>query len=239
MGDAPPGGFLMATDVREPATTVPPLRHGDRLSRAEFERRWAAMPDLKRAELIYGRVCLMPTLSADHGEPHFDLIKWLGLYQMLTRGVAGADNASVRFDDDSMPQPDALLRVTQNGSSRVDDDRIYSGPPELVAEVARSSVGYDLGAKKELYRAHGVQEYIVWRVEAGAVDWFALRPTGYELLPVGADGIVRSEVFPGLWLDPAALVAGDGPALLRAAQLGHGSPEHAEFVRRLAATPAG
>ena len=115
----------------------------------------------------------------------------------------------------------------------MDDDRILSGPPELVAEVARSSVGYDLGTKKDLYRTHGVQEYVVWRVDDGAVDWFALRPTGYEPLPVGADGIIRSEVFAGLWLDPAALVAGDGPALLRAAQLGHGSPEHAAFVRRL------
>ncbi len=225
----------MATDVREPATAVPPLRHGDRMTRAEFERRWAAMPNLKRAELIYGRVYLMPPVSRSHAYPHFDLIGWLAMYRMLTPGVEGADNASVRFGDDSMPQPDGLLRVTRDGSSQVDDDRIYSGPPELVAEVARSSVGYDLGTKKELYRAHGVPEYLVWRVDDGAVDWFALSPTGYELLPVGADGIVRSGVFPGLWLDPVALVAGDGAALLRAAQLGHGSPEHAAFVRRLAA----
>lgn len=224
----------MATDVREPATGVPPLRHGDTLTRAEFERRWDAMPDLKRAELINGRVYLMPPVSREHGEFHFDLIAWLGMYRMLTPGTAGADNASVRFDDENMPQPDALLRVVQGGSSRVDADDILSGPPELVAEVARSSAGYDLGEKKTLYRERGVREYIVWRVGAGAVDWFALRPTGYELLPVGTDGVVRSEVFPGLWLDPAALVSGNGPALLRAAQLGHGSPEHAAFVRRLA-----
>ncbi len=228
----------MATDVREPMTVVPPLRHGDRLTRAEFERRWEAMPNLKRAELLDGRVYLMPPVSRSHAYPHFDLIGWLAMYRMLTPGVEGADNASVRFDDDNMPQPDALLRITRHGSSRVDDDRIYSGPPELVAEVARSSIGYDLGEKKSLYRTHGVQEYVVWRVDAGAVDWFALRPAGYELLPAGADGVVRSEVFPGLWLDPAALIAGDGPALLRAAQLGHGSPEHAAFVRRLAGTTA-
>lgn len=226
----------MATDVREPATAVPLLRHGDRLTRAEFERRWAAMPDLKHAELLDGRVYLMAPVSRSHGNPHFDLIKWLGLYEVLTAGVEGADNTSLRLDDDNMPQPDALLRVTRAGRSTVDDDDMYSGPPELVAEVARSSAGYDLGEKKGLYRAKGVQEYVVWRVDAGAVDWFALRPTGYEPLPVGADGIVRSEVFPGLWLDPAALVAGDKAALLRAAQLGHGSPEHAAFVRRLAAT---
>jgi len=220
--------------VREPATTVPPLRHGDRLTRAEFERRWEAMPDLKHAELINGRVYLMPALSVDHGDTHFDLIMWLGMYRILTPGIAGSDNASVRFDDENMPQPDVHLRIVSGGTSRVDDDRILSGPPELVAEVSRSSVGYDLGEQMAIHRGHGVREYVVWRVDDGAVDWFALRPTGYELLPVGADGIIRSEVFPGLWLDPAALVAGDGPALLRAAQLGHGSPEHAAFVRRLA-----
>jgi len=225
----------MATDVREPATAVPPLRHGDRLTRAEFERRWAAMPDLKRAELLDGRVYLMPPVSRSHGDLHADLSFVIGFYRWKTPGVASSIEASVRFDDESMPQPDIHLRVTRAGSSRVDDDDILSGPPELVAEVSRSSVGYDLGYKKSLYREKGVREYVVWRVDDGAVDWFALRPTGYEPLPVGADGVVRSEVFPGLWLDPAALVAGDGPALLRAAQLGHGSPEHAAFVRRLAA----
>lgn len=227
----------MATDVREPATGVPPLRDGDRLTRAEFERRWNAMPDLKNAELLDGRVYLMPPVSREHGVPHFDLIGWLAMYRMLTPGVEGADNASVRFDDENMPQPDALLRVTRGGRSTVDDDHILSGPPELVAEVSRSSKGYDLGVKLDVYRRHGVQEYLVWRVNDGVVDWFALRPAGYERVPVGADGIVRSEVLPGLWLDPAALVAGDTPALLRAAQLGHGSPEHATFVRRLAAAP--
>jgi Uma2 family endonuclease len=225
----------MATDVREPATAVPPLRDGDRLTRAEFERRWDAMPDLTRAELIDGRVYLMPSLSVDHGVPHFDLITWLGMYRMLTPHVEGADNTSVRFEDDNMPQPDALLRLTRGGTSAVDDDRILSGPPEFVAEVSRSSVAYDLGVKLDLYRRKGVREYLVWRVDDEAVDWFALRPTGYELLPAGGDGIVRSEVFPGLWLDPAALVAGDAAALLRAAQLGHGSPEHSAFVRRLSA----
>lgn len=224
----------MATDIRDPGTAVPPLRDGDRLTRAEFERRWDAMPDLKHAELIDGRVYLMPALSIDHGDTHFDLIGWMWMYRMATPGVAGSDNASVRFDGRNMPQPDGHLRLVRGGRSRVDADRILSGPPELVVEVARSSAGYDLGAKKVLYRKHDVPEYLVWRVDDAAVDWFALRPTGYEPLPAGADGLLRSEVFPGLWLDPAALLAGDGPALLRAAQLGHGSPEHAAFVRRLA-----
>ena len=228
----------MATDTRDPATAAPPLRDGDRLTRAEFERRWDATPGLKRAELIDGRVRLMPALSVDHGDLHGDIFLVLGMYRCVTPGVVSSIESSVRLDGRNMPQPDAHLRLARGGRSRVDADRILVGPPELVVEVARSSVGYDLGAKMAAYRANGVPEYLVVRVDDGAVDWFALRPAGYERLPAGADGVLRSEAFPGLWLDPAALVAGDGPALLRTAQLGHGSPEHAAFARRLAA-PAG
>jgi hypothetical protein len=195
------------------------------------------MPDLKRAELLDGVVRLFHCGTAPSGTARAAVAGWLGFYHFVTPGTQGSVRASVRLDDDNMTQPDALLRVVHGGSSRVHADDILAGPPELVADVWRPSAGYNLGVKKDIYFRHGVREYLVWRVDDGAVDWFALRPTGYELLPVGADGIVRSEVFPGLWLDPAALVAGDGPALLRAAQLGHGSPEHAAFVRRLAATP--
>jgi hypothetical protein len=37
---------------------IPPLENGDRLTRAEFERRYDAMPNLKKAELIKGIVYL-------------------------------------------------------------------------------------------------------------------------------------------------------------------------------------
>lgn len=213
------------------ATVVPPLRHGDRLSRAEFERRWDAAPDRKFAELLDGVVNLHRPGTVTYGGARADLVGWLGLYHFHTPGTQGLCRASLRLDDANMTQPVAILRPTHSGTSCVDPDGILSGPPELVAEVPPSE---NRRVKKALYRAKGVQEYLVWRVDDGAVDWFVLRPTGYEPLPVGADSVVRSEVFPGLWLDPAALVAGDGPALLRAAQLGHGSPEHAAFVRRLA-----
>ena len=35
---------------------IPPLENGDRLTRVEFERRYDAMPHLKKAELIEGEV---------------------------------------------------------------------------------------------------------------------------------------------------------------------------------------
>ncbi|MGV3724331.1 MAG: Uma2 family endonuclease, partial [Actinomycetota bacterium] len=49
------------------------------------------------------------------------------------------------------------------------------------------------------------------------------------------DGVFRSKVFPGLWLAPQALLRGDSAAVRAVVERGVASPEHAEFVRRLAA----
>ena len=100
--------------------------------------------------------------------------------------------------------------------------------------MAASSASIDLNAKFRLYLRNGVREYIVWRVLDGAVDWFVLRGDRYEPLSLGADGLLKSEVFPGLWLDPQALLAGNLQRVLDAVQAGVRSPEHAAFVAKLA-----
>ncbi|HEY3789171.1 MAG TPA: Uma2 family endonuclease [Urbifossiella sp.] len=225
----------MATELQMPAMEIPLLRDGDRMDRAEFERRWDAMPDLKKAELIEGVVYIMSSLSMDHGTPHFDLIGLMAWYRLLTKGVQGADNASIRFDDLNMPQPDVVLRIDDQhgGQSTISEDRYLEGGPELIAEIANTTAARDLGVKKNVYRRHGVKEYIVWRVEDRAIDWFTLQGNKYVPLQPGPDGIFRSVVFPGLWIDAAALISGDSAALLRAAQLGHGSPEHGVFIGEL------
>ena len=102
-----------------------------------------------------------------------------------------------------------------------------------MAEVAVSSKSTDLKEKLEAYRKNGIPEYVVWRVVDGAIDWFVLREGRYDRLPLGPDGFHRSEVFPGLWLDPAAMIRGDIAAVFQAVQLGLASPEHAAFVARL------
>ncbi|HEX9872117.1 MAG TPA: Uma2 family endonuclease, partial [Candidatus Tectomicrobia bacterium] len=119
-------------------------------------------------------------------------------------------------------------------------DGIIEGAPELVAEVASSSVSYDLHAKLHVYRRNGVLEYMVWRVLEREIDWFVLRAGQYERLPVDAQGLLRSQVFAGLWLDPAALIRSDLATVLVIVQHGLASPEHVTFVSRLhppAATP--
>jgi Uma2 family endonuclease len=224
-----------------PAEAVPPLREGERLDRDEFERRYEAMPDKQKAELIDGVVYMpSPVYFEDHGRPHFDLIGWLAAYRFATPGVQGADNTSLRLDLQNEPQPDACLLVlpSHGGRVRIEGGRWIVGGPEFIAEVAASSTSYDLNQKKNAYQRNGVREYVVWRVLDGAIDWFVLREGGYEPLPAAEDGVCRSEVLPGLWLAPAALIAGDVERVAAVLREGLSSPEHAAFVADLAQAAA-
>ncbi len=131
---------------------IPPLKNGDRLTGAEFERRYDAMPELKRAELIEGEVFIpSPVRQGGHSHPHTRLVTWLGTYETDTPGVEAGDNGSIRLDMDNMPQPDAFLfiRPERGGRARISEDDYIEGAPELVAEVASSSVGCDLGKKAQ------------------------------------------------------------------------------------------
>jgi Uma2 family endonuclease len=215
---------------------IPPLKEGDRLTRGEFERRYDAMPHLKKAELIEGVVHVPSPVRCDyHGEPHLSLGGWLFSYRARTPGVRGADNASVRMDQANMPQPDCFLFIAPEcgGQAKVDKDGYLDSAPELIAEVSATSESYDLHAKLQVYQRNRVREYIVWRVLNRQVDWFVLRDDRYEPLPPGDDGIWRSMVFPGLWLDPAALLRDDLDTLLDVLQRGLNSPEHEAFKAQL------
>jgi hypothetical protein len=215
---------------------VPILEPGDRLSREEFERRYDAMPELKKAELIEGVVYLPSAVRLRrHGLPHFQFITWLGTYQASTPGVLGGDNSSARLDLDNEPQPDAMLLIDpqRGGQSRISDDDYVENAPEFVGEVTSSRVSFDMNTKRQVYRRNGVREYLVWRVLDKEIDWFVLRSGEYEPQALDAEGLLRSEVFPGLWLDPAALARGDLVRVLDVVREGLSSPEHAEFVARI------
>ncbi len=219
------------TAQRTSARRLPPLRSGDHLTRDEFERRYRAMPAVHKAELIEGVVYMPSPVSAeDHGEPHFDLNGWLFVYRAHTPQVRGGDNATLRLDLDNEPQPDGYLRLLPEcgGQARLVDGYV-TGAPELIVEIAASSASYDLHEKLNAYRRNAVREYVVWRVWDQAVDWLVLRSGRFEPL-APADGIYRSEVFPGLWLEPAAVVRGDLVRVLQVLQQGLASPEHAAFA---------
>jgi Uma2 family endonuclease len=212
------------------------LEPGDRLSRDEFERRYEGMPELKKAELLEGVVHMpSPVRWNRHAGPHADLITWLGVYRASTPGVRVGDNGSLRLDLDSEPQPDAAMIIDpgHGGNVRLSADDYVEGGPEFIGEIASSSVNIDLNTKLRVYRRNQVQEYLVWRVLDQEIDWFVLRQSDYERLVPGTDGHLRSEVFPGLWLDPAALIRLDLAAVLQVLQQGLASPEHAAFVAHL------
>jgi Uma2 family endonuclease len=217
---------------------VPPLENGDRLSRDEFECRYDAMPNLKKAELIEGEVYVAsPARHQSHGVPHANLLGWIVLYKSATPGTEAGDSGSIRLDLQNEPQPDAYLMIApgKGGQTSISDDDYVEGAPELIAEIAASSVSYDLGKKLNAYRRNQVREYIVWRVHDAEIDWFVLRGGKYEGLELSADGLFRSNVFPGLWLDPAAMIRGDMASALAVLQQGLNSVEHAEFRAKLAA----
>jgi hypothetical protein len=136
-----------------------------------------------------------------------------------------------------MPEPDAYLRILEShgGQSRRAPDGCVEGMPELVVEIAGTTVRKDLGPKFGIYRRNGVREYVVWETEAGRLHWFVRRDDALDPLWADDDGVFRSETFPGLWVDAAALVRGDSAAALRTLQTGLASPQHAEFVERLSA----
>ena len=216
-----------------PVDEVPPLENGDRLTRHEFERRYNAMPYLKKAELIEGVVYVASPLRFEsHGKPHFQIITWLGVYGAATPGVDGGDNATIRLDLDNEPQPDALLRI-ESGQSRISDDDYVEGAPELIVEVAATSASYDLHDKLRVYRRNQVQEYLVWQIYDNRLNWFRLREGDYVTLEPDAAGVVRSEVFPGLWLAVTAMLDGDLAGVLATLQQGLNTPEHADFVQCL------
>lgn len=217
-----------------PTRTLEPLRDGERIKRDEFEHRAKAFPDVGRVELIDGVVHVMSPISLfGHGLPHGEMVYWMKKYTRKTKGVFCSNPTSIRIDDENEPEPDAILYIDPERGGRAGiDDEYLTGAPELVVEISNTTTGKDLNIKLPLYERDGIREYIVWRVEDEEIDWFVLRESGYERLPF-ADGIYRSEVFPGLWLDVLAMVRLDGDEIDRVLDLGLATIEHTDFVHRL------
>ncbi|HYT60245.1 MAG TPA: Uma2 family endonuclease [Haliangiales bacterium] len=230
---ATPAAPTVRPEGLPPGAAEPLLEPGDRLSRDEFERRYERMPNVRKAELIEGIVYMPSPLRAQsHGEPQSHLGTWLGTYAAETPGVACFDNSTVRLDLDNEPQPDlTLLKLpAKGGQARISADDYIEGPPELAVEIVASSSAYDLHQKKGAYRRNGVCEYLAWITGEGRLVWWELRQGEYQEIAPAADALLKSRVFPGLWLDAAALLRGDMKAVLSSLRRGLDSSEHAAFV---------
>jgi Uma2 family endonuclease len=219
-----------------PSDAVPALEPGDHLTWPEFERRYEAMPEVKKAELIRGVVYMPSPVKFDrHSEQDNAINSWLHHYKAYTPGVRSGGNSTIRLDAENAPQPDSLLILepSYGGQCRIDKKGYLHGAPELAVEIASSSVSFDLGAKKDVYLEYGVKEYLVWRVLDNALDWFINQNGAWMSLPPDAQGVFKSQCFPGLWLASPALLRGDARDVLETLQRGLDSNEHAEFVQRL------
>jgi hypothetical protein len=205
--------------IANSASPLTILENGDRLNRDEFERRYIAS-NIKKAELIEGIVHVAsPLRFTSHGKPHSQIIGWLVTYQSMVAGLEVGIEPTVRLDDDNEPQPDAVLfRV--DGNAKIDADGYISGAPELIAEIAASTVSYDLHSKKRTYELNGVKEYIVWRTLDRQIDWFILDNGKYRELEPDGSGIIRSQEFMGLWLNVNAILTNDMSTVLKTLQTG-------------------
>lgn len=189
-------------------TASKPLEAGMRLSRAEFHALYLAHPEIQKAELVDGVVYMPSPVSKFHSPHHAVLSHWLASYAEPEPSLLTEDNITTFLPGESEVQPDCVL-WRDGGRASYNDDGYLHGAPELIAEVAASSKLYDLGAKKELYRRAGVQEYVVWRTRDGAIDWWRLDGGAYVPIRPGARGMTESLVFPGLRLEIPRLLSGD------------------------------
>ncbi|NJK63041.1 MAG: Uma2 family endonuclease [Synechococcaceae cyanobacterium SM2_3_1] len=225
-----------STDSR-PVETIPPLQSGDRLSWPEFERRYSADPHIHKAELIEGVVYVAsPLRHRQHGRPHSRILTWLGVYQAQTPGTDLSVEPTVRLDVNNEPQPDAVLFIAPEceGQIQISPEGYIEGAPELIVEIAASSESMDLGEKKQIYCRNGVKEYLVWQTHENILIWHILEQGAYRIMPPDTDGVICSQIFPGLWLSTVDLIAGNMIKVLEFVQRGIASDKHRSFVEMLA-----
>jgi len=222
-----------ARELSRTASAAQTLHNGDRLPQAEFHRRYLQYPEDVCIELLGGIVYMASPTCLQHGCYQAELSALFVLYKAGTPGVEATGDATVILNEANETQPDVLLRVLPEygGRSHTTEQDFVEGSPELIAEIAYSRVAIDLHVKVNQYQQAGVLEYIVVSLEEAELRWFDLQANAI-INPTG-DGILRSHAFPGLWLDPGALIDRNTSRSVKV--LGHAlkSEEHAEFVRRL------
>lgn len=227
--------FSIASAGHSLIETVPPLENGDRLDQPTFLERYEAMSEDFRAELIGGIVYVASPQKVPHSRTATLVGHWLGAYEEETLGTQVLAGPSDILGSESMPEPDHCLLILPEygGQTRINEKDYLVGAPELIVEVASTTESRDLHQKKADYDSGGVREYVVVALHSRKVFWFVRRGSRLAVSKAGENGIFRSRVFPGLWLDPDALLRGDRRALFTLARKGLASDEHEAFVKKL------
>ena len=216
---------------------LPPLRNGEYMDQKTFHERYEAMPAHVRAELIGGIVYMASPQKLPHGRSNLLVVRWLTEYEEATPGTEVLPGVTDKLGPKSEPEPDHCLLISpEYGGQSTEDKRGYlCGAPELIIETSSTTEFRDLHQKKADYEEARVLEYVVLALRSKRVFWFVLRSGKYQEMKPDADGIYRSRVFPGLWLDPEALLRRDRKKLLAVLRKGLASEEHQRFVKKLGA----
>jgi Uma2 family endonuclease len=208
------------------------LWNGDRLDQPEFHRRYLHYPEDDKFELIGGIVYQAPPVTIAHSNFDCELGFALSLYHHDSPGTEVLHNATTILGKDSEPQPDLGLRILpEYGGQSSNKDEYVGGAVELIIEVAVSSRAIDLHAKRDDYKKAGVIEYCVICVESPELLWHHFPDD--TLLSPDKKGVIKSRVFPGLWVHAQALLDLDSAKLREVVEQGIASRPHAAFVRKL------
>lgn len=138
----------------------------------------------------------MTPIGPDHSRNSTIIIVAVSLFGIV-KGIAlnGLDNCSYQKTGVRQCQPDVSYYVgdraslVPQGTAVVDLD--YYLPPDLVIEIANTSLSDDLGSKRLLYEELGVAEYWVVDVQRAQMMAFAIADGGSRR-------ITESQVLPGL-----------------------------------------
>lgn len=222
--------------TKAPPRFVPPFENGERMDQKTFHALYLQTPPGFKAELIGGVVHMASPVSGFHSVPNSVTGTWLGVYAAETLGTQSCTDSSAILSEESEPQPDQCLRITEQagGRSRWNEQRYLIGAPELAIEVANSTAVIDLNEKLRDYERYGVREYLVVVMRERQVRWFVRRKDRFTAMKPDADGVLKSKVFPGLWLDTAGAFDETAARLLATLRKGLTSPEYAKFAAKLA-----
>ena len=177
-----------------PAAEQSPLR----MSFEEFIK-WAGEDIL--AELVQGDVVMMTPASLPHQALSMFLTRVLSDYVDVGEiGWIGTAPIALRLSPDTVREPD-LLFVANDHLDRVKETCV-DGPADLVIEiVSADSVGRDRGEKYYEYEQAGIPEYWLIDSRTRRAEFYQLQGAYYQPMFPDAQGIYRSRVLPGFWLN--------------------------------------
>ena len=159
-----------------------------------------------RVDLIGGEVFVTPAPDMGHQEALANLFSLIDRHVREHRqGKLYFHPVAVHLSDHDVVQPDLVFLSTERMGLR--RRRGIFGPPDLVVEaLSPATRDLDLGARRELYERSGVREY--WVLDPRARTATLLRLADGRFAEAASDdGLVRSEVVPGLVVDPADVFA--------------------------------